>query len=217
MEFAMASSQSNRHVRSRVGIKILLLALTILFFNLIFNFVNGYAKTNLPDFESFIRSVQNGQTHILRGVYAPGVFALPVVQQPDSKWGYVSSKTNQLTQFSMASDAGNIGLLAHNYLAGEWFNKLLPSQEIRLVYGDGLIEYFVVRYVIRYQALDSDNLYSDFLDLGTGFKITAGELFNQVYRGDRHVTFQTCISLNGDSSWGRLFVIAEPRQVLGSE
>jgi hypothetical protein len=79
------------------------------------------------------------------------------------------------------------------------------------------VEYFVVRDVIRYQALDSENLYSDFLDLRTGLRVTAGELFSRVYRGDRHVTFQTCIALNGDSSWGRLFIIAKPKQVLASE
>jgi len=42
--------------------------------------------------------------------------------------------------------------------------------------------------------------------------LTAEQLFNRVYRGDRHVTFQTCIDANGDISWGRLFVIAIPHQ-----
>jgi hypothetical protein len=79
------------------------------------------------------------------------------------------------------------------------------------------VEYFVVRDVIRYQALDSTNLYSDFLDLRTGFKVSADEVFNRVYGGERHLTFQTCISLNGDSSWGRLFIIAEPREDLAAD
>jgi hypothetical protein len=209
MEFAMASQQFSRY---RLGIKILLLALITLFLNLVFSFADGHAKTSLPGFEHFIRSVQDGRSQVLRGVYAPGIFALSVIQQPEREWGYVSSRSYQVTQFGMAADAGNIGLLAHNYLAGEWFSRLTPDQEIRLVYGDGFVEYFVVRDVIRYQALDSTNLYSDFLDLRTGFKVSASEVFARVYEGERHVTFQTCISLSGDSSWGRLFVIAEPRQ-----
>jgi len=36
-------------------------------------------------------------------------------------------------------------------------------------------------------------------------------MFQRVYLGDRHMTFQTCISAYGNSSWGRLFIIAVPK------
>jgi len=36
-------------------------------------------------------------------------------------------------------------------------------------------------------------------------------LFRLVYRGERHITFQTCIEAYGNGSWGRLFVIAKPK------
>jgi len=35
-------------------------------------------------------------------------------------------------------------------------------------------------------------------------------MFDLAYKGDRHLTFQTCIERDGSRSWGRLFVIAEP-------
>ena len=35
-------------------------------------------------------------------------------------------------------------------------------------------------------------------------------MFKLAYLGDRLVTFQTCIEAYGNSSWGRLFVVAEP-------
>jgi hypothetical protein len=53
--------------------------------------------------------------------------------------------------------------------------------------------------------------YSEFRDLETNNTITADMLFRQVYRGDRHVTFQVCIEENGVDAWGRLFVIAQPK------
>ena len=54
------------------------------------------------------------------------------------------------------------------------------------------------------------NPYSQFKDLETQTSLTAEELFNNVYRGDYHLTLQTCIENNGNSSWGRLFIVASP-------
>ena len=61
------------------------------------------------------------------------------------------------------------------------------------------------------EALDPTNPYSTFRDLASAERLTAEQLFKKVYRGDRHVTFQTCMEANGDLSWGRLFVIATPK------
>jgi hypothetical protein len=167
-------------------------------------------ETTLPDYSSFVESVKNGQDGILRGVYVPGVLALPIVQQPTGHPGYVSSNEGEVTQFNMATEVGNVGLLAHNYLSGEEFTKLSPGQEVRLIYGDGKVEYYIVDQVLQYQALQPYSPYSEFRNLETQITITAEELFRQVYRGSRHITFQTCIEADGNSSWGRLFIIAKP-------
>ena len=169
------------------------------------------SEATLPDYVSFIESVKSGQTGILRGVYAPGVLAVPIVQQPVGYPGFVSQNDGEITQFRMAAEAGNVGLLAHNYLSGTSFINLLPGQEVRLVYGDGQVEYFTVEQVLQYQALQPYSPNSEFRDLETDITITAEELFRKVYRGERHVTFQTCIAANGNSSWGRLFIIAKPK------
>ncbi|MGB8983930.1 MAG: hypothetical protein WCC12_18815 [Anaerolineales bacterium] len=172
----------------------------------------GEGGSALPDFREFSSIVQNGQANVLRGVYVPGILALPVVQQPDGQAGYVSYKDGEITQFDMATQSGNVGLLAHNNLSGKSFSQLVPGQEVRLVYGDGQVEYFVIAQVSRFQALEPNSPYSSFRDLSNDELLTAEQLFNRVYRGDRHVTFQTCIDANGDISWGRLFVIAIPGQ-----
>ncbi|MBN1454326.1 MAG: hypothetical protein JW963_25135 [Anaerolineales bacterium] len=168
-------------------------------------------KNALPDYRNFVESVQNGQTGVLRGVYVDGVLALPIVQQPVGHPGFVSQNADEITQFNMAAEVGNVGLLAHNYLSGASFTNLAPGQEVRLIYGDGAIEYFIVDQIYQYQALQPYSPNSEFRDLETDITITAEALFRKVYRGERHVTFQTCIEADGNSSWGRLFITAQPK------
>ncbi len=55
-----------------------------------------------------------------------------------------------------------------------------------------------------------DSPYSDFIDLENSQKLTSTQLFNFVYTGEHHVTFQTCIAKGSNLTWGRLFVIATP-------
>ena len=165
----------------------------------------------LPGFAGFSRAVQNGAANVLRGVYVPNVLAFPIVQQPAGNAGYVSFNDGEITQFGMAAQFGNVGLLAHNDLAGRFFSQLAAGQEVRLVYGDGKVEYFVIQQILQYQALQPTSPYSSFLDLHNNDLLTAEQMFKRVYTVDRHVTFQTCIAGPGSLSWGRLFVIATPK------
>jgi hypothetical protein len=167
---------------------------------------------NIPPFRSFSESVQNGEADVLRGVYVPDVLALPVVQQPADKPYYVSSHNGEVTQFSVASRYANTGLLAHNTLSGRLFSGLSIGQEVRLVYGDGNVEYFVVKNILRFQALDPESVTSSFRNLDRNEVLSAGEMFNRAYVGERRVVFQTCIEAHGNASWGRLFVVAVPKE-----
>jgi hypothetical protein len=171
----------------------------------------GIGELSLLDFSTFVEGVQDGEAGILKGVYVPDVMSLPVMQQPVGNPGYVSQDADVITQFSMATEVGNVGLLAHNHLAGQTFTNLSVGDEVRLIYGDGKIEYFIVTQTLQYQALQPYSPYSEFRDLETSQTITADKLFRKVYRGDRHVTFQVCIEANGVDAWGRLFVIAQPK------
>ena len=183
-----------------------------IFISLFLNPISAMAMGNsVPTFTDFAKAVQNGDKNVLRGVYVSNVMALPVVQQPSGNAGYVSSADGEATQFRMATQYGNIGLLAHNNLSGRNFSQLAVGQEIRLVYGDGKVEYFVVTEVLRFQALQPNNPYSSFSNLDKKETLTAEQMFKRVYFGNRHVTFQTCIEAEGNQSWGRLFVIAIPK------
>ena len=147
---------------------------------------------------------------MLRGVYVSDVLALPVAQQPADDPNYVSSNDGEATQFSTASQYRNVGLLAHNNLSGRSFLQLALGQEVRLVYGDGKVENFIVTEILHFQALQPKSLSSVFRSVKSNEVLSAQQMFNRVYSGARHVTFQTCIKANGSWNWGRLFVVAMP-------
>lgn len=188
--------------------------LVTIFISLFYSPLSTQAMGNaaaFPTFQDFSKSVQNGDAAALRGVYVADVLALPIVQQPAGNPGFVSSTDNAITQFGMASQYGNIGLLAHNNLSGKSFSQIMVGQEVRLVYGNGKMEVFIVAEVLSYQALQPTSPYSSFRNQNKDETFTAEQMFKRVYSGDRHVTFQTCIESRGNSSWGRLFVIAVPK------
>jgi hypothetical protein len=157
--------------------------------------------------------VADQQEVVLSGVLIRNSGDFPVVQQPSGDTNYVSKNNGEVTQFASANQYGNIGLLAHNYLSGKSFSEIHIGQEIQLKYSDGRTENFVVTEILHYKALDPKSPYSSFQNLDNDDEIlTVSQMFDRAYQGGHHVTFQTCISAEGNSSWGRLFVIASPEQ-----
>ena len=162
--------------------------------------------------DALISAVANGVPGQVVGMHAHEVFSLPVTQQPPNNPGYVSSQKGVVTQFAMASQVGSTGLLAHNTVNGELFYDLTEGQQITLVLGDGAVRHYMVTDVRRFQALSPSSPTSSFRDLdASGPLLSSIQLFNQIYstQGDQLV-LQTCISISGTPSWGRLFVIATP-------
>lgn len=165
----------------------------------------------LPNFSDFVQSVQTGEENVVRGVYVPNVMAYRVAQQPLDTPGFLSSKEDRVTQFRMAAEYGTVGLVAHNYLAGESFFNLEAGDEVRIVYGDSKVETFIVYEILQYQALQPNSPYSSFRNLDRDETLTVNQMFKRVFVSDGYVTFQTCIEKDGISTWGRLFVIAIPK------
>lgn len=164
-----------------------------------------------PFFDRFVDAVKNDNPDQVVGVYVDNVLALRVLQQPANNPGFVSTVDGTATQFLLAfTVAGNIGLLAHNYLSGDLFFQLRPGNVVQLIYGDGSVDEYEVREIQQYQALSPNSPYSDFVDLSNGETMNSTALFNRVYTGPLHLTFQTCINRDNNSEWGRLFVIADP-------
>lgn len=178
--------------------------------NLESNQPSSAAVTSLATFVSSV--AVSGNPDLVAGIFARGLFAAPIVQQPSTAPGFVSTENEAATQFGMAAQYGTVALLAHNYLLGEQFFSVEPGKILSLVYGDGHAQTYRVKQVLQYQALSPNSPYSDFLDLTdpNGAVISVTDLFYKVYTQSGQLVLQTCIAANGDPSWGRLFVIAEP-------
>lgn len=169
---------------------------------------SNLVQTSLRDFSS---KVKNGWVGVPTGIFVPGVMAFPIVQQPTNNAAFVSSQADTLTQFRMASQYNSTGILAHDYLAGVRFTELIIGQEVAVIYGDGTMRFFRIYEIQKYQAITPTSPYSNFVDLSNNNKISAETLFYRTYGlGGGTLVFQTCISTEKVSSWGRLFILARP-------
>lgn len=172
-------------------------------------------QTQLLSLNSFAASVRNANPYQITGIYVQDVMAFPVVQQPAGNAGFVSSQNGKITQFGLASNYGSIGMLAHNHLAGAQFSNISHGAVISLVYGDGHVSYYKVTAIKQFQALSPNSIYSAFKNLAQpDVTLSSTDLFYQTYGLGNVLVLQTCILANNDPSWGRLFIIAEPFEVL---
>jgi hypothetical protein len=160
--------------------------------------------------QDFTEAVKDGNADKIKGLYAADVFSLRVIQQPSGKPEFVSPIDGVATQFSMATSNHVTGMLAHNFASGRFFVDLAQGNIIDVVYGDGTVKEYKVTSIKRFQALSPKSASSDFIDLDTNEKLSAGGLFSKMYTGKHHLVLQTCIQEGTEDSWGRLFIIAEP-------
>lgn len=182
---------------------------------------NSFPAFELTYLSSFVDTKQNKneQPGILRELQIEDLTPFPITQQPSGNVTFVSSLKDYVTEFQIASSYGTVGLLAHNYLAGQYFFQILPGQEVALVYSDKRTQKFTVIEIQKYQALAPESPTSDFIDLATGKVLTAYQVFKKTY-GSRpgRLILQTCIYGEQNPSWGRLFIIAQPvEQTSGEE
>lgn len=167
----------------------------------------------LPTLEEFSASIFTGDGNTVAGIYVPGEFAFPVIQQPENDPGFVSNTPDRVTEFSLANQYNTLGLLAHAHLAGEDFSGLSSNQPIIIIYGDGRQAQYSISRMLSFRALSPNSTQSSFEDLQSpGKYLSAAELFDQTYgRPGKKLILQTCIPKDGISTWGRLFIIASPQ------
>jgi hypothetical protein len=135
---------------------------------------------------------------------------LPIARQPRGNTSFVSSVPDEITLFSMTQKFGSFGLLAHNYLAGEYFYDLGENAELQLILADGSFIPYEIMEVHEFQAVQPNSIKSDFIDLRSGETISTRELFMRMYGTAGYLTLQTCLERDGNMEWGRRFVVARP-------
>lgn len=208
----MLNDAQHTMTRTVLQLNLFLFALTAFFFNPRPIQAIGNPDNILRDSVKSYKSPTIRGGDVLRNIYAENVLDLPIVQQPEGEPYYVSDQEGEVTQFSMVSQYGNIGLLAHNTLSGRHFSQLAVGQELRLDYEDGSVEYFVIEQILRFQALQPKSVASTFRNLDRNETLSAAEMFNRAYVGGHRLVLQTCIAADGNVSWGRLFVVALPKE-----
>jgi hypothetical protein len=165
----------------------------------------------IPSLTEFVESLESTDEERIVGVFAPGLFALRVVQQPLHEDTYVSDLPDVLTQFMLASNFGSYGFLAHDHLVGAAFFNFEIGQHVFLIDGNGIIRPFVITSFRSVEALSPQSPYSQFRSLEFPWsKISVEDLFHQIYAENDRVILQTCISYENLLDWGRFFVIAVP-------
>lgn len=167
-----------------------------------------------PSLEEFKKSVMNGIDGQIVGVYIPPTIAMKIVQQPEENPYFVSSEPNVITQFSIASKFGTIGLLAHSDLAGQEFLNMSMHQRVVVVQGGGKESYYEISSVKQYKVISPNNPSSNYIDIGNpnAGTISETDVFRSVYGDDNRLVFQTCITAEDNQLWGRIFIIATPLQ-----
>jgi hypothetical protein len=161
---------------------------------------------------NFAGGLRQGIARQVVGVYSQDVMAFPVWQQPYHEFSFVYNQPDVVTEYRPARDAtGNIGLMAHNNMAGKQFYKLDVGSVVSVVFGDGSVSHFQVVEVQRYQIINDYEV----LDLQTGQVTGTGNVFYLVYGGDYRLVLQTCITQDGNPEWGRMFWIAKPYDIGG--
>lgn len=160
---------------------------------------------------TFASQLPTAAAHLPVGLFVTPELAFPVVQQPTNNPAYVSPADGELTHFGLAAGYGSTGLLAHNTAAGAYFTDLSLNQTLYLVHGNHHIQAYRITAIRRLQAVQPNSPYSDFVDLDQpGVRLSATDLFNQIYAVDNRLVLQTCLEAGGNPNWGRLFLIAEP-------
>lgn len=156
----------------------------------------------------FIRSVSNGDSASLTGLWLPGIAGLKVEPQPAGEYVFITDLPATVNHFQLAEAYGSIGLLAHAEHAGTFFHQLVQNQHISLIYGDGSIVDYKIQLILEYQAIDPFDQQTDFM-ARDGTRVTQKDLFNSIYSQPGRLVLQTCIIKGSENLWGRKFIIAE--------
>jgi hypothetical protein len=134
-----------------------------------------------------------------------GILLARVVPQQSPE--YVTHGHDTVTQFAPARERGTLWFLAHNHEAGAYWSRALIGQATLIVDEQGNTRIYRIDKALQFRAIYPNNPYGDLIDLDTGKRMTAGEVFEKIIDEPGDLVLQTCIEVNGQPDWGRLFLL----------
>ena len=153
----------------------------------------------------------NPSSASLSGIYVENILADRIVQQPIGNPGYVSNEEDTVTQFSMATHFGTIGILAHNTAAGAAFFELELDDVIYLVQSSGKLQSFIVKEIQEYQAIWPNNTYSDFFDLRDPSSLISAQTLFLIHTAGAEFSFFKPVSKTAGIRAGEGFLLSQNR------
>lgn len=155
-----------------------------------------------PEFGQFVRSIEDGTSGKVRGVYVPNEFAFPVSQG----WADNPRQNDAGVVFQIPGADKATFLIAHDGLAGTYFYELKVGDEVRIVFGDGTWHSYYVSDIERYQVTAAN----DFVAVNDPSVELNMDQMGTRYLNTDLVIFYTCLPNGFNPSWGRLLVSAKP-------
>ena len=157
------------------------------------------AAGSQPSLEKFRRSVMNGHTDQLTGIWVEDVLAFRVQQGLTS---YAPAAKDTLSFYNWAWMNGVVGLLIHNYLGGTQLYKLNPGVRIAAIYGNGGVDWYLSRGGTWYESRTSPSggfagPFRIWSCEDCAFDVSSRDLHNRHYAGNHHLAFQTCVYAEG--------------------
>lgn len=156
-------------------------------------------QNTIPSLEDFRRGLGNGRSDQIVGVWVEDILAFKVSPGVHSSAPVVRDTA---AIYNWADDHGVTALLIHNYLGGTRLYHLNPGEKIAAIYGDGGVDWYVVRngtwYETRHHAHSGfKGPFRIWSCQNCDFDISVRDIRWRHYSGTPHLAFQTCVETAG--------------------
>ena len=158
------------------------------------------------------------QTSNTSEITLPNDLPMVIVQQPKGDPLWISNNIDAFTQIEQPrKEFGTSVFAIHTYgskndLYDLKINDFIVYKTISIDNNCNVhanLVFYRVKDILRYQALSPRNPATPLIDLVTGKQYSVESIIDKVYGNNEYVILQTCIYKNGNTAWGRLFVVLE--------
>jgi hypothetical protein len=156
-------------------------------------------SNDVPALNEFRRSVTNGKSDQLTGIWVEGILAFRVLSGTSN---VAPSVRDTASIYDWADRHGVTGLLIHNYLGGTQIYQLNPGVKIAGIYGNGSIDWYVSRGGKWYETMTKSSTgiagpFRNWACTDCKFNLRVRDIHRRHYTGSHHLAFQTSVEVGG--------------------